>query len=362
LAVIPNDERDLSGLNPFRVRELGGRMTGLSVLLLPLLLLLGSYKPAGAAGAGKKLVIAYAAMNARVCPLWAPKERGIFAKYGLDAENLFVRGAPTLVAAMASNEIEIGYTGGTAVIGAVASGSDLKVLSALTNRVTYELVARPGIKTAADLRGKTFGVQSIGGTVWMGAILALEHLGLDVDRDKIAIIAAGDQTVLAQALGNGTIDATVLDGVLSRPLQARGFPILAELEKAKLPILSSSIVAREPYIQKNPQVVENVLRAVIEGAAFCLSPREKPYTLKILQKYLRISEKDAEEGYKDMVMGLDRKPYANAAGATNVIRLMKRSNPKVENVKPENLIDDHIMKKLDQSGFIDETLAKYGVK
>ena len=37
-----------------------------------------------------------------------------------------------------------------------------------------------------------------------------------------------------------------------------------------------------------------------------------------------------------MVTGLDRKPYANPAGVTNVIRLMKRSNPKVENVKPEN--------------------------
>ena len=81
-----------------------------------------------AAAAGKKLVIAYAAMNARVCPLWAPRERGFFAKYGFDAETLFVRGAPTLVAAMASNDIEVGYTGGTAVIGAVASGADLKVL------------------------------------------------------------------------------------------------------------------------------------------------------------------------------------------------------------------------------------------
>jgi len=317
---------------------------------------------ADAAAPGKKLVIAYAAMNARVCPLWAPRERGFFLKYGFDVEPLFVRGAPTLVAAMASNEIEIGYTGGTAVIGAVASGSDLKVLSALTNRVTYDLVTRPGIKSPEDLRGKKFGVQSIGGTVWMGAILALEHLGLDPDRDKINIIAAGDQTVLAQAVATGTIDATVLDGVQSRPLHAKGFPILAELGNTKLPILSSSIVAREPYIQKNAQTVENVMRAVIEGEAFCLSSREKPNTLKILQKYLRISEKDAEEGYKDMVTGLDRKPYANPAGVTNVVRLMKRSNPKVENVKPENLIDDRILKKIDQSGFIDEMMAKYGVK
>ena len=337
----------------------------MSGLILAVVLVFGfmtAQQSAFAAAAGKKLVIAYAAMNARVCPLWAPRERGFFTKYGIEAETLFVRGAPTLVSAMASNEIEIGYTGGTAVIGAVASGADLKVLSALTNRVTYDLVVRPGIKSPEDLRGKIFGVQSIGGTVWMGAILALEHLGLDPERDKIRIIAAGDQTVLAQALASGTIDATVLDGVQSRPLHAKGFPILAELDKTKLPILSSSIVAREPYIQKNPQVVENVMRAVIEGAAFCLSPIQKPTTLKILQKYLRITEKDAEEGYKDMVTGLDRKPYAAPAGVTNVVRLMKRTNPKVENVKPETLIDDRILKKLDQSGFIDEMLTKYGVK
>jgi len=104
------------------------------------------------------------------------------------------------------------------------------------------------------------------------------------------------------------------------------------------------------------------LRAVIEGAASCLSPREKPARSRFCKKYLRVSEKDAEEGYKDMVTGLDRKPYANPAGVTNVVRLMKRTNPKVESVKPESLIDDRILKKLDQSGFIDEVMAKYGVK
>jgi NitT/TauT family transport system substrate-binding protein len=301
-------------------------------------------------------------MNARVAPLWVARERGFFAKYGVDADTIFVRGAPTLVAAMQSNEIDVGYTGGTAVVGAVANGADLKVLSAFTNRITYDLMVKPGIKRPEDLRGKIFGIQSIGGTVWMGAILALEHLKLDAERDKINVIAVGDQNVLAQALETGTIDATVLDGVQSRRLSALGFLTLADLNKANLPILSSGFVMREPNLQKNPQLAENLMKAVIEGAAFSLSMSQKPTTLKILQKYLRITEKDAEEGYRDLVSGTDKKPYAAPAGVSNVVRLMKRSNPKVEKVKPEQLIDDRILKKLDQSGFIDEVLAKYGVK
>ena len=314
------------------------------------------------ASTGRTLVLAYAAMNARVAPLWVARERGFFAKYGISADTIFVRGAPTLVAAMAANEIDVGYTGGTAVVGAVANGADLKVLSAFTNRVTYDLMVKPGIKTPEDLRGKKFGIQAIGGTVWMGAILALEHLKLDPDRDKINILAVGDQNVLAQALESGTIDATVLDGVQSRRLAALGFPTLVDLNKYNLPILSSGFVMREPNIQKNQQVAENLLKAVIEGAVFSLSLQQKPTTLKILQKYLKVSEKDAEEGYRDLVMGTEKKPYANPAGVTNVVRLMKRSNPKVEKVTPEQLIDDRILKKIDQSGFIDEVLAKYGVK
>jgi NitT/TauT family transport system substrate-binding protein len=315
-----------------------------------------------ATATGKKVVIAYAAMNARVAPLWVARERGFFAKYGVSADTIFVRGAPTLVAAMAANEIDVGYTGGTAVVGAVANGADLKVLSAFTNRVTYDLMVKPGIKTPEDLRNKKFGIQAIGGTVWMGAILALEHLNLDAERDKINILAVGDQNVLAQALESGTIDATVLDGVQSRRLAALGFPTLADLNKFNLPILSSGFVMREPNIQKDPQLAENLLKAVIEGAAFSLSLQQKPSTLKILQKYLKVSEKDAEEGYRDLVLGTDKKPYANPAGITNVVRLMKRSNPKVEKVRAEQLIDDRILKKIDQSGFIDELLVKYGVK
>ena len=79
-----------------------------------------------AAAAGKQVVIAHAAMNARVAPLWVARERGFFAKYGVEADTIFGRGAPSLVAAMQSNEIDVGYTGGTTVVGGVANGPELK--------------------------------------------------------------------------------------------------------------------------------------------------------------------------------------------------------------------------------------------
>ena len=63
-----------------------------------------------------------------------------------------------------------------------------------------------------------------------------------------------------------------------------------------------------------------------------------------------------------MITGLDRKPHASLDGLRNVQRLMKLRNPAVEKVKVEELVDDRFMKKLDQSGFIDELYARYGAK
>jgi hypothetical protein len=41
---------------------------------------------------------------------------------------------------------------------------------------------------------------------------------------------------------------------------------------------------------------------------------------------------------------------------------MKAQNPKIEKVRVEDLIDDRILRKLDESGFIDEVFSRYGVK
>ncbi len=309
-----------------------------------------------------KVVVAYASISPRVAPLWAAQELGFFRKNGIETELVFVRGAPTLVAALTSGDMDIGYTGGTAVLGASVAGIDLKILAVLTNRVTYDLVARPGIKSAEELRGKRFGVTSIGGTLWMGGILGLERLGIDANRDDIRFLVIGDQMVLSQALEDGRIDATVVDIVFSRRLAEKGFPILAEFHKSNLPITSTSLVARNVYIQKNPRLVENFMKAMLEGMAFVLGPSNKAATLKLLQRRLRVSEREAEEGFTDIAIGMDKKPYPSLEGLRNIQRLMKIRNPKLEKAKVEDLVDDQILRRLDESGFIDRLYASYGVK
>ena len=81
------------------------------------------FLPDLSAAAPTKFIIGYAAMSARVVPLWLAEEQGILAKYGIDSEQVFIRGAPTLVAALTSGDIHFGSTGGTATLAAIAAGT-----------------------------------------------------------------------------------------------------------------------------------------------------------------------------------------------------------------------------------------------
>ena len=238
--------------------------------------------------APSKLIIGYAAMSARVVPLWIAEEQGILAKYGVDSEQVFIRGAPTLVAGLTSGDIHFGSTGGTATLAAIAAGHDLKMVAAFSSRNTYDLVTRPFIKRAEELRGKRFGVTSIGGTVWMGIMLWLEHFGLDEQRDKIQLQVIGDQSIQMQALEHGTIDAAVLDGVFSRRLKQKGFNITGEYSELKQLFTSQAIVVQGKFLQQRADVVENLLKAQIEAIAFSLAPKNKPTVIKTFMRRLRV--------------------------------------------------------------------------
>ena len=59
---------------------------------------------------------------------------------------------------------------------------------------------------------------------------------------------------------------------------------------------------------------------------------------------------------------MNRKPYASVAAMQNMQRVMALHDPKVLNVKVEDLVEHRFVRKLDESGVIDRLYATYGVK
>ena len=308
-----------------------------------------------------KIAIGYATISGASAVLWTAQDEKLLAKNGIEADLVFMPGSPTLIAAINSGSLAVGYTGGTATLGAAAGGVDFKILEASHGRVMHDLVVKSEIKEPKDLRGKRIGVTSIGGTGWMAGMLAFEQLGLNPDKDKLIVSGFGDMRIVSQALESGTIDGGLVSGNYTAQFRRLGFGTLGELER--IPLLGSSVVVKQSFVQSQPELLRNFIKALVEAHAFVLSPIKKQSVLRILTKRLNITDPSvAEDTLQDLWRRMDKKPYPSLEGLRNIQRFMQARNPKVGQVKLQELIDDSIMRELDKSGYIDRIYAEYGVK
>ncbi|HEX2933678.1 MAG TPA: ABC transporter substrate-binding protein, partial [Candidatus Binatia bacterium] len=269
-----------------------------------------------------KIVVGYASMSSVATTLWVAQEKGFFAKNGLDVQSVFIPGSPTLIASINTGDVHMAYTGGTATLGAAVGGLDMKIIAAFANFIQNDLVVRPEIKTAADMKGKRIGVTSIGGTGWMSTMLALEQIGLVPERDKISLAAFGDQRVISQALETGTLQGGALAGVFSRRLKRLGYNFLAEVEK--IPLVGTSVVVKAEYLSSHAAMVRSALRALIEGHGYVLNPANKTAVIEVMTKKLGVTDPvAANDGYDDYVRRTDKKAFVVLDGLKNIQRFMK---------------------------------------
>jgi NitT/TauT family transport system substrate-binding protein len=306
-----------------------------------------------AAAVFNKIVISYAVLSEREGVLFVARDQGFFRKQGLDVELVYVASAPVALASIAhgDSQINTGSTSG-AILGAMAGGLDLVFVAGLVNKLSGTIVAGPDIRSPADLKGKTIGVTSIGGGNWVFTMLALEHWKLDLKRDNITIRVIGSDAVRAQAITNGTIDATQLSAYsLSAGLKRQGYRILAELPDLGIPYQGLTVFTRRSYVNQNPEVVEKLLTALVESIAFIQDSANKATVMRSLAKGLRLAKpEDSAEGYESVKTLLERRIYPTVEGVRNTIRLLGASNEKIRNLRAEDLIDDRTVRKLEQKG------------
>ena len=314
-----------------------------------------------------EVIITHASMSTSAIPLWVAQRQNFFGKYGVKSKVVWVRGNPAQIATLASGDTQIAYGGATTALAAAVGGKELQMVASLSSRENLDLVARPGINSPKDLRGKRFGIQSIGGGVWKTATVWLEHFGMDEKRDNIQMIVIGDVTILSQALETGRIDATVVPGFLSRRLAEKGFVVLGRCEETRLASVGMTVLVEKPYLQQNMDTLQDVLKALVEGMVFITGPKNKPAVLETITKQFKLSDPAAAEGaYQDVftLVRLEeyRKPYVSMDGLKILQRLLKSQNPRIGDIKVENLVDSSVLKKIDDSGFFERLYAEYRVK
>ena len=311
--------------------------------------LLFFFAASAAAAPKKKVVVTFADFSERTTALFVAQDRGFFTEQGLDAELVQIRSGPVSMSALATGETQFYGSGATgANLGAMAQGLDVVFIAGLVNKLDGYFVVAPKIKSVEDLKGKTLGVQSMGGGIWTYTMAALDYWGIVPERDKIDFRVLGDQSVLAQSLARGLIDGAFLGYTFSKMAERQGCRILAELPKANVPYQMQGLLARRSFIEQSPEIAERSLRALSRAIGFIQDPVNKPAVLRSLAKWLRVSQiEGGDELYERIRVNYDRRIYPTKDGLARALRILSKANPKIAGLKVENLFDDRIVHKME---------------
>ncbi len=284
--------------------------------------------------------------------LWVGVDQGFYRKHGLDVEVIFMRTGPLAMSALASSDVQAVFTSSNNVLNVAAGGLDVVIVGNVVGRLEGDFMARPEIKKPEDLKGKQLAIQSIGGGGWANNILAMDYLGLDPDRDNIRFIVLGDQPSRIQALETGRAQASWMGSTFSAPLKKKGYTVLLEMARAPIVYLGASLVVRRSAVRSEPRLYESMLKGTLDAMRFFMKPENKPAVLKSIARVLRLPRsEDAENGYNAMVAAYNIDLRPKPEGVKKIYSILARTNPKLQSFKPETIIDDSLIQKIQASGY-----------
>ena len=319
-------------------------------LLLALPLLVGKLHGAG------PVLIAYGGFNETMAPMWVGVEKGLFKKYGADAHVLQTRSGPIMMATLASGGVPMVWAAPSSALNSSASGMKLGCFAAGNNRLPRELIVRKGIDSLDDLRGKTFGVQSIGGGAWLSTMVALDALGLDLDKYKLNVRVIGDTGTQTQALVSGNIDAAILPYSYADIAKRAGARSLADAGALKIVYQATVLCALKDSNIVTPEMTIGLTKGLIESLIYILEPANKREVVATLKRNLRLGkDEDAEAAYRVAQLQMPNVEVGlNLDSWKTVRRLVARINPKVQEIDLDQVIVSSVMQNLEASGFMAE--------
>jgi NitT/TauT family transport system substrate-binding protein len=327
--------------------------------ILSLLILLAAWLMAGPAHGQDRFRVSYGGFNESATSMWVGIERGFFKKYGIDAQMIQVRSGALSVATMMAREVEAVWAAQSTILNTVSGGVKLTCIAGPVNKIPRSLMVRKEIRNAEDLRGKTVGVQSIGGGLWLQTMIILDHLGVDPDKYGINVRIIGDEATLAQAMITKNVDFGVITYGLSETLYPQGFKSLVDAAEISAPYQGPEICALRESIAGRNDFYLRVTKGLAESVTYILDDNNKSDVTKILQKNLRLSKPEVIEGsYRVLrkMTTLDMAP--NAAAFKSVQRIVARINPKITQVDLDQIIDASFVRNLESSGFLPELRRK----
>ena len=180
---------------------------------------------------------------------WVATEAGLFKKYNLDFDLVFIASSPSVTAAMLGGDAEISLGGGEGPIRAYVQGaSDFVFVGGFKNVLTHSILARPDIKRPADLKGKKVGINRVGSNPHYFAVQALRRSG--IEPTEVNFIQSGGAPETLVALLAGGLDAASLNPPTDAQAIAKGLHYVIYGPDLRLALRSNGLLYSQVACRK----------------------------------------------------------------------------------------------------------------
>jgi NitT/TauT family transport system substrate-binding protein len=285
-------------------------------------------------------------------PTFIAQKKGFFEKNGVSVDLVYFQGGSQAIQGMMAGNVPLIVTAGPEGVVAKIQGADILLLSTNNTTLAFTLFVSPDIRKPEDLRGKKAGISRFGSSSDHSIKFMFQKLGLM--EKEVTIVELGDNPTRLAALTANAVHASVFAVPYSVVVQKAGFTAMLEGHKLGLKFQGSGIATTTAFLREHRPVVEQFFRGFLEGVHFAKTHREE--SVRLIGEFLNLKEQaEAEETYRVIIQEIQpQKPYPLKEGIETVLRIVEKTVPKAKSAKPEDLIDDSVMKKLDESGFIDK--------
>src|SRR5689334_15430637 len=294
-----------------------------------------------------KLILGYSTTGPTAVGLWMAKDSGAFDKYGVDPNFIFISSSPVMVPALIGGDVQAAVAGANAVIAAVLGGAGLVSVASLANRPYLRLWVHPEVNRIEELRGKTFGVSRFGATTDNLTRILLRRVGLE---NAVNVRQLGGTLEVGLAFRHRQIDGAVL-ATLRTDVPHR---ILIELADSGIQYSMGQLVVAREFLRRAPELLDNIMRAYLEGVAVLRDPTQKDRVMKTVARYSRLKEmKAVEEIYSDAAKYVDRVPRVEAEPVAASLEMMGKKGLPIETFADNSIID-----RLVREGFVEQLYKK----
>ena len=303
----------------------------------------------------KKLKIGYPAISYNQVHIWVAKDAGLFRKHGLDVEIVFFRGGQTATQALVAGDPPIVNIG--LVVQAGLQGHDAVLIASTENAYNYSVVARPGIATVEQLKGRRLGVSSFGSASHNAAIILLKKFNLEPNKD-VALLVAGPTMELLAAIEAGKIAATILTPSEMPRARKQGMAEVFDMLDLGVEIQGNGFATTRTFIRNQRATVLSALRAYVESIYYI--SKNKDETKRITAKYMRTNDQDVLDATYDwFVKRVSKRPYPTLKGIQFLLDDLAPKLPQAKNAKPEQFVDLSLLQQLEKEGYFAEMAKKY---